>query len=64
VRLPKANEPVPAWERVVAVLGVAFGVVLAVGGEWLWALVIGLPCAVALMLDALVRLGRLTQRRL
>ena len=63
MRLPSANEPVPAWERVVAVLAVAFAVLLAVRGDWLWALVIGVPCAAALGLDALVRLGRFLERR-
>ena len=46
-----------------AVLAVAFAVLLAVRGDWLWALVIGVPCAAALGLDALVRLGRFLERR-
>jgi hypothetical protein len=47
----------------VAVLAVAFAVLLAVRGDWLWALVIGVPCAAVLALDALVGLGRSLRRR-
>jgi hypothetical protein len=58
VRLPRSDEPVPTWERVVAVLGVCFAILLAIRGEWVWAALIGGLPALAIALDGFVALGR------
>jgi O-antigen/teichoic acid export membrane protein len=64
VRLSRhPNESVQAWERIVAVLAVAFAVVLAVRGDWVWAILIGGLCAAALLTDVLLIIGRFLERR-
>jgi 1,4-dihydroxy-2-naphthoate octaprenyltransferase len=56
----RTTEPVQTWERVLAVVAVVLAVVLAVQGDWVWAVLIGALCVVALVLFIV---GRRPERR-
>jgi hypothetical protein len=49
----RPTDPIPTWERVVVVVGAIIAVVLALLGEWVGAILIGVGPALALFVELL-----------